>query len=227
MASNQHDNEMTLNKTMLCEDLLHNWFMLVCPAAPPKMPSLIRKGGLFTDSISSLWLLLAKGLGIPMGCWWLILYPRILSRKDRPKWGTILGPGAGGWEAWGHWMEKSERKYWKGCWRQGRGGHQRRVICITICPLVVPKELFEGTGNHMLLFLSLNALCFQDINWSMWFHSLGTMKGREALWRLWKHLNSPYSSLLPWESSASHLHSQDLHRCIFNFWETHELEVSS
>ena len=66
---------------------------------------LVTEGDLYIHSIAFLWLLLAEGLGISMGYWWLVLEPRILPRKGRPKWGTVLGPGAGE----GHMRVRSRR----------------------------------------------------------------------------------------------------------------------
>lgn len=60
------------------------------------MSLLAIEGDVLIHSSTFLWLLLAKGLGIPLGCCWLILEPRISAGKGQPVWGTILDAGAGG-----------------------------------------------------------------------------------------------------------------------------------
>lgn len=149
---------------MFCEDLPHNWLTLVCPAAPPKMSLLIRKGGPFTDSTSPLWLLWARGLGIAVGCWWLIYIPEDDAGRAGLSEGLswVLGQE-------GEKDEATECRSQRGHIEGGAGirdggGHRRKAICITIYPQAVPKELFEGKGNRTLLFFILNALCFQDID---------------------------------------------------------------
>lgn len=126
---------------------------------------LVPEGGLYIHLVAFLWLLLPEGLGISAGYWWLILELRLLPTKVRPKWGTVLGPGAGE----GRMRVRSRRllavdiREWKAGLSQGWRGYQR-MIYSKICPQFVLEDLFEGMGSHIILFSSSQCLVFLGCN---------------------------------------------------------------